>query len=117
MGDVQVTFGILIRFVQCPSYLLQCTFPSSTFAKSFISFDFSLLQMFGRLLGPRSFDSPKGPLVCKQASLPIIFSGVGLISTSTITPTIYLRSWAFLISIIATRFMVNQHPFLLEALI
>jgi hypothetical protein len=58
MGDVQVTFGILIRFVQHPLYLLQCTPPSSTFTKSIISFYSSLLQMFAHLLGPRSFDSP-----------------------------------------------------------
>jgi hypothetical protein len=31
--------------------------------------------MFGRLLGLRSFDIPKGPLVCKQTSLPITFDG------------------------------------------
>jgi len=48
MGDVHVAFGILIYyFVQDPSYFLQCTPPSSTFIKSFISFGFSLHKMFG----------------------------------------------------------------------
>jgi hypothetical protein len=59
MGDVQITFGILIHyFLQWPLYLLQFTPPSSTFIKSFISFDSNLLQVFGHLLGRRSFDSP-----------------------------------------------------------
>ncbi len=35
---------------------------------------------------------------------------------ATIAPLTYLRSWAFVASIIATRFMVDQCPFLLEAL-
>jgi hypothetical protein len=38
------------------------------------------------------------------------------ISTSTITLTTYLGSWALVISVIAIRFMVDQCPFLLEAL-
>jgi len=52
----------------------------------------------------------------KQTSFPIIFNGVGLISTSTITPTTYLGNWAFIILIIGVRSMVNQPPFLFEAL-
>jgi hypothetical protein len=59
--------------------------------------------MFGHLLGLGSFDSLEGSIVCKQISFPITFGGVELISTSTITPTTYLRSWA-------------QCPFLFEAL-
>jgi hypothetical protein len=85
MGDVQVAFGILIRcFMQRPSYFLQRTTPSSTFIKSFISFDSSLHKVFGCFLGPGSFDSHEGFLIHKQASLPITFSGVEFISTFTI---------------------------------
>ncbi len=116
MGDVHVAFGILTCFVQRPLYLLRCTPPCSNFIESLISFDSSLHKVFGRLLSPRSFDSPKRPLVHKYASFPITFSGIGLISTSTIAPTAYLRSWALVALIIATRFMVDQYPFLLEAL-
>jgi len=72
--------------------------------------------MFGRLLGPRSFISPKRPLAYEQPSPPIIFNGVMLISTSTITPTTYLRNWALVVLVIATRFIVDQYHFLLEAL-
>jgi hypothetical protein len=68
------------------------------------------------LLGPRFFDSLEGPLVHKQASLPITFDGVGLIPTFTIGLTTYLGSWAFVVSIMTMSFMVNQRPFLLEAL-
>ncbi len=65
---------------------------------------------------PGSFDSPEGPLAHKQASLPITFSGVELISTSTIAPIAYLRSWALVALVIVIRFMVDQCPFLFEAL-
>jgi len=47
---------------------------------------------------------------------PIAFGSIGLISTTTITPSIYLGNLALIASIIITRFMVDQHPFLLEAL-
>ncbi len=72
--------------------------------------------MFGCLLGLRSFDSPKGFLVHKQTSLLITFGGVGLILTSTIAPTTYLESWAFVDSIRTIMLMVDQHPFLLKTL-
>ncbi len=72
--------------------------------------------MFGRLLDARSFNSWKGPLAYKQAFLPIAFGNIGFILTTTITPTTYLRNWAFIISIIASRFMIDQCLFFLEAL-
>jgi hypothetical protein len=67
-------------------------------------------------LGPRFFDSPKGPLVHKQTSFPITFDGVGFILTSTITAIVYLKSWALGVLVIVVRFMVDQCPFLLKAL-
>jgi hypothetical protein len=72
--------------------------------------------MFGQFLGPKSFNSPKGPLACKQASLPITFDGIGLILTSTIAPIAYLGSWALIVSVIASRFMVDQRSFFFETL-
>ncbi len=112
-----MAYGILTHcFLQHPSYLLQCTLPSSTFIKSFICFDFFFHKMFGRLLGPGSFDSLEGPLVGKQASLLITFDGFRLILTSTITLWAYLGSWTLVVLIIVVRFMVDQRPFLLEAL-
>ncbi len=95
--------------MQCPLYLLQCTHPFSTFIKSFISFDYFLLKVFGR-------DSLEKPLIPKQASFPITFGGVRFILTSTITHVAHLGNWAFVTSIIVVRFMINQCPFLLEAL-
>jgi hypothetical protein len=112
-----MTFGILIHcFVQRPLYFLQCTLPSFTFIKSFISFNSSLHKMFRCLLGPRSFNSPKRPLVHKQASFPITFNGVMFISTFTIAPTTYLGNWTLIVLVMFVRFMVDQLPFLLEAL-
>jgi len=72
--------------------------------------------MFGRILCPGSFDSLKGLLVHKQVSLPIILGGIGFILTSTITLAAYLRNYTFVTLIVAIKFMVNQHPFLLKAL-
>jgi hypothetical protein len=51
-----------------------------------------------------------------HTSFPITFGGVKFISTSTITPTTYLKSWALVVSIIIARFMIDQCPFLFEAL-
>ncbi len=92
------------------------SFTMHTFIKSFISFDSTFHKVFGCFLNPRSFDSPKRPLVRKQASLPITFNGVRLILTFTIALTTYSGSWALVTSIIVVRFMVDQHPFLFEAL-
>jgi hypothetical protein len=76
----------------------------------------SFHKVFGCFLGPRSFDSPERILAHKQTSLPITFGDIELISTSTISPTAYLGSWALVALVIIVRFMVNQRPFLLEAL-
>jgi hypothetical protein len=72
--------------------------------------------LFGCFLGLRSFDNPLKPLACKQAFLLITKNGIGLILTTTITLVIYLGSWALVVSIIAIKFMVDQHPFLFESL-
>jgi hypothetical protein len=72
--------------------------------------------MFGHFMGLWSFDSLKRLLVHKQTSLPITLGGIELISTSIIAPTTYSGSWALVASIIATRFMADQRPFLIETL-
>jgi len=72
--------------------------------------------MFGHLLSPGTFDNLEEPLARKQASFPITFGGIKLIPIATIAPTTYLGSWALVASIIATRFMVDHRPFLLELL-
>jgi hypothetical protein len=64
--------------------------------------------MFGHLLGLDFFDSSKGLLACKQASLLVAFNGIEFILTTTITPKKKLENWAFVISIIVVRFLVEQ---------
>jgi hypothetical protein len=44
------------------------------------------------------------------------FNGIELTPTATITPITYLKSWVLVISIIVIKFMVDQCPFLFEAL-
>ncbi len=117
MRDVHVSFGISIHyFVQRPSYFLWCTHLSSTFIESLSFFEFSFFQMFGRLLGLKSFDSLEGLLTCKQASFLITFGGIKFIPTTTITPMAYLGNWALMASIIVVKFMVDQRPFLLKTI-
>jgi hypothetical protein len=72
--------------------------------------------MFRRLLGLKCFDNLERPLAYKETSLPITFCGIGFILTTTIASTTYLKNWALIASIIVVRFMVDQCPFLLEAL-
>jgi hypothetical protein len=105
-----------ILFGQQPSYLLHCTFPSLIFIDSIVYFNLSFLQVFRCLLGLGSFYSLKRVLAYKRAFLPITFNGIRFIPKTTITLITYLGSWAFVASIIAVRFMVNQHPCLFEAL-
>jgi hypothetical protein len=73
--------------------------------------------VFGQFLGLRSLDGLERPLAYKQASFLINLGGIGLILTSIIALIAYLGSWAFVISIIAAKFMVDQHPFFLEGLV
>jgi hypothetical protein len=72
--------------------------------------------MFGCILGPWFLDSPKRPIVHKHVSLLITLDGIEFIPMAIITPTIYLRNWALVTSIIVVRFMVDQKPFFLETL-
>jgi hypothetical protein len=66
-------------------------------------------------LGLISFDSSKRPLAYKQVFFPIAFGGIVFILTITIIPTVYLRIYAIVASIIV-RFMVDKNPFFFEAL-
>jgi hypothetical protein len=97
-------------------YFLQCTLLSSTFIEFLISFHFSFFQIFECLLSPKSFDSLEGPLAHKQTFLLITFGGLEIISITTIALIPYLGSWAFVVSIVVARFMVDEDPFLFEAL-
>jgi hypothetical protein len=57
------------------------------------------------------------PLIAhKQISFPIAFGGIRLILTTTIALIAYLGRWTFIVSIITIKFIVDQHPFLIEPL-
>jgi len=114
MSDVQVAFGILIRcFMQRPSYLLRCTSPTSTFIDLLFIHYSSFHKMFRPLLGLRSFDIAKGPLVRKQTSFPITFDGVVVILISIIAPTTYLGNRAFVIQLyLLGLWLINVPSFL-----
>jgi hypothetical protein len=67
-------------------------------------------------LDSKFFDSLKRPIVEKQVFLLITFGGIEFILIINIIPTTYLRNWALVASIIVVSFMINQYPFLFEAL-
>ncbi len=54
--------------------------------------------------------------MCWQVSLPISNERIGFISTKTIALTIYLKSWALITSIIASKFLLNKCSFLLKVI-
>jgi hypothetical protein len=51
--------------------------------------------------------------VCHHVSLPILNGGIGFIFTETITSIVYLGSWTSIVLVIAFRFLLDSHPFLL----
>jgi hypothetical protein len=63
-----------------------------------------------------SLKCPKGLLVHQQVALTIFIGGIGLISLNIIALATYLMSWALVTSIIASRFLLDFHPFLLKAI-
>jgi hypothetical protein len=75
--------------------------------------------MFGLLLGPRSFDGLEIPLLHKQASFPrkATFGIIKFIPITTIAPVAYLKDGPLVASIIVVKFIIDQCPFLFEALI
>jgi hypothetical protein len=48
--------------------------------------------------------------------LPISSGGVWLISSKVITLTAYLGNWAIIALVITYKFLLDFHPFLLEAI-
>jgi len=74
------------------------------------------MGIFEKLVGPGSLDYFKAPLVCQQVALPISSGGVALISSKVIDPTAYLRSWALVTPIIASKFLLDFCLFLLKVI-
>ncbi len=72
--------------------------------------------MFGCLSDQGSFNNFERFLAHKQTFFPITLSNFEFVSTSTTTPTTYLGSRAVVVFIITIKYMVDQHPFLLETL-
>ncbi len=60
-----------------------------------------------------SLDCPQAPLVCQHVILPI-FSGDQLHFHRAHCIVAYLGSWALIAPIIAAKFLLNYHTFLLE---
>ncbi len=76
----------------------------------------TFMQVFEKLLGPEFFKCLEAPLVCHQVSLPISNVGISFISTKTIASITYVGSWTLVMLIIASRFLLDLCPFLLEAI-
>jgi hypothetical protein len=74
------------------------------------------MGIFEKLLGSSSLECHEALLVHQYVVLPISNEGIRLISFEFIVLTIDLRSWALIALVIASRFLLDSHPFLLEAI-
>ncbi len=55
-------------------------------------------------------------LVCQHMAFLIFSEGVRLISLEVIALVAYIRSWALVTFVIASKFLLDSCPFLLEAI-
>jgi len=65
-------------------------------------------------MGPRPWESIQGPLMKRQAQLPISFGGIGLLSLEDCTQSILLRSLALMASYLCSRFRIFNELILEE---
>ncbi len=77
-----------------------------------VSFDSTLIGIFGRLLRLGSLECSEAPLVCQQTFLPISKCGIGLVSMEVIALVMYLGSWGLIALIITSKFLQNNWPFI-----
>jgi len=102
--------------VKRPSYLLRAFSPLPSFRHELVSFDLTFMQICERLLGPSCFECLKPPLVHWEVMFPISRGSIGFILAKTIELMIFLGSWALVTLVITSRFLLDLHPFLLEAI-
>ncbi len=89
------SFGILIHyFMQQPSYLLRCTPPTPPSWSFLLLLTHPSLKCLGAFWVQDFLIAQKDLYPIKKTSFPITFGGIGLILTTTIIPTTYLRDQA-----------------------
>ncbi len=86
------------------------------FQSQFVVFKSTLMEIFERLLGVGSLDCLEVLLVHQQVVLPISSGGVWSISLEVITLIAYLGNWAIIALVITSKFLLDFHQFLLEAI-
>ncbi len=86
------------------------------FQSKLIVFYSILMGIFEKLLGLGPLECPKALLIHQQVALPISSGGIGFISLEFIVLAIYLGSWALITLVIASKFLLDSHSFLLEAI-
>jgi hypothetical protein len=74
------------------------------------------MGIFEKLLGLGPLECPKALLIHQQVALPISSGGIGFISLEFIVLAIYLKSCALITLVIASKFLLDSHSFLLEAI-
>ncbi len=101
-----------VLWVFCPRvYLLTFSFHTTIFFSfSFMFFlasiDRKVVQVCGDIMGPGFWEFFQGPLVKRQAWLPIYFGGISLLSMEDCAPSTFLGSWAFVASYLCFRFCI-----------
>jgi hypothetical protein len=71
------------------------------------------MGIFERFLGSGSLECLKAFLIYQQVPLPIFSGVVGLISLKVIAPTAYVGSWALIVLIISSKFLLDSRSFFL----
>jgi hypothetical protein len=118
LKDVHVDFGILFLMFHLEAFLFVLVLPSLLgFWNQLVIFYSTLMGVFKRLLGLGSLQCPKALLVHRQVALTIFIRGIGLISLNVIALVTYLKSWALVTFVIASRFLLDFHLFLLKAIV
>jgi len=90
--NTQVALGILsLCVIHEPSYFTQTILPFS-FPSFLVSFNKRIMQICGDIMGLRSSEFIKGPLMGCQAQLLIFFYGIGFLSMRDCVASTFLGS-------------------------
>jgi hypothetical protein len=91
LGDAQVALGILTSCVVHQPFYSTRTIPPYSFLFLLVGFNKRVMQVYGDITGPRSWESFQGPLVRLQTQLPISFDGIDLFFYGGLCPIYFLK--------------------------
>jgi hypothetical protein len=115
LGDAHVALDILSSYAtHRPSYLTWIVPLSFSFLCFLTSFDKRVMQVCGDIMGPRSWESFRGPLTRRSAQLSISFGGISLLFMEDCAPSVFLGSWVLMFPYLCYKFYIFDRPVLEE---